>query len=147
VPVADPIGLKGLRVLCVDNDAAILDGMEALLGGWGVLVLKARGSSEALRLAAAVELDAVLVDYHLDDGSDGLELLRGLNEHRDVALSGGLITADHAAHVALAARAQGYPVLHKPIRPAALRALLAASRRRCAGRAARPVSQALPVGL
>ena len=147
VPVADPIGVRGLCVLCVDNDSAILDGMEALLGGWGVLVLKARGSSEALALAAAIDLDAVLVDYHLDDGSDGLELLRRLNERRDTALAGGLITADHGAHVALAARAQGYPLLHKPIRPAALRALLAASRRRSAGRAARRVTQALPVGL
>jgi CheY-like chemotaxis protein/anti-sigma regulatory factor (Ser/Thr protein kinase) len=147
VPIADPIGLKGLRVLCVDNDSAILDGMEALLGGWGVLVLKARGSGDALAFAAAVDCDAVLVDYHLDDGSDGLELLRRLNEGREAALSGGLITADHAAHVALAARARGYPVLHKPIRPAALRALLAASRRRSVGRVARRVTQALPVGL
>jgi PAS domain S-box-containing protein len=147
VPATDPIGMRGLRVLCVDNDAAILDGMEALLGGWGVSVLKARGSSEALALAAASDLDAVLVDYHLDDGSDGLELLRRLNERRDTNLAGGLITADHGAHVALAARAQGYPLLHKPIRPAALRALLAASRRRCAGRGARWVNQALPAGL
>jgi CheY-like chemotaxis protein len=145
--VTDPIGMRGLRVLCVDNDSAILDGMEALLGGWGVSVLKARGSSEALALAAASDLDAVLVDYHLNDGSDGLELLRRLNERRDSALAGGLITADHGAHVALAARAQGYPLLHKPIRPAALRALLAASRRRRAGRAARRVNQALPAGL
>jgi CheY-like chemotaxis protein/anti-sigma regulatory factor (Ser/Thr protein kinase) len=147
VPVTDPIGMRGLRVLCVDNDSAILDGMEALLGGWGVSVLKARGSSEALALAAASDLDVVLVDYHLDDGSDGLELLRRLSERRDTALAGGLITADHGAHVALAARAQGYPLLHKPIRPAALRALLAASRRRCAGRAAQRINQALPAGL
>ena len=146
-PTADPIGLKGLRVLCVDNDSAILDGMEALLGQWGVLVLKARGSAEALTLAGQLDLDAVLVDYHLDDGSDGLQLLRRLNERRDSALAGGLITADHGAHVTLAARSQGYPVLHKPIRPAALRALLAASRRRCVGRVAGRVTQALPVEL
>ena len=41
-PPADPVSLTGLRVLCVDNDAAILDGMEALLGLWGMLVVKAR---------------------------------------------------------------------------------------------------------
>ena len=109
--------------------------------------MKARGSNEARALAAAVDLDAVLVDYHLDDGTDGLELLRHLNERRAAALAGGLITADHGASVALAARVLGYPVLHKPIRPAALRALLDASRRRSAGHAARRVSQALPVGL
>jgi signal transduction histidine kinase/ActR/RegA family two-component response regulator len=147
LPAADPIGLKGLRVLCIDNDPAILDGMEALLGQWGVLVLKACGGADALARASEVELDAVLVDYHLGDGVDGLELLRRLNERRDSALAGGLITADHGAHIALAARARGYPVLHKPIRPAALRALLAASRRRLLGRVARHINQPLPVEL
>ena len=69
--LADPIGLKGVRVLCVNNDSAILDGMEALLGGWGVLVLKARCSSEALAHAAAVDLDAVLADYTSMMGATG----------------------------------------------------------------------------
>jgi len=35
IPV-DPTSLRDLRVLCVDNDLSILDGMEALLGQWGV---------------------------------------------------------------------------------------------------------------
>jgi PAS domain S-box-containing protein len=144
LPAANPIGLKGLRVLCVDNDPSILDGMEALLGLWGVLVVKARSGAEALASAAAVDLDAVLVDYHLGEGIDGLELLRRLNEGRDAALPGGLITADRSADIALAARACGYPVLHKPIRPAALRALLAAARRRAA-RDPQGLSRALPV--
>src|SRR5919109_572586 len=33
--------LAGTSVLCIDNEPAILDGMEALLGGWGCRVLKA----------------------------------------------------------------------------------------------------------
>jgi hypothetical protein len=73
-----------------------------------------------------------------------MELLRHLNAGRDSALAGGLITADRSADIALAARAYGYPVLHKPIRPAALRALLAAARRR-AGRDPQGLSRALPV--
>jgi PAS domain S-box-containing protein len=147
LPTADPVGLKGLRVLCIDNDVSILDGMEALLGQWGVLVLKARNSSQALALGPQVELDAVLVDYHLGEVMNGLELLRRLNEHRDPEIAGALITADHAAEVALAARALGYPLLHKPIRPAALRALLAASRRHAAARAEKRISQPLLAAL
>jgi PAS domain S-box-containing protein len=143
-PAANPTGLKGLRVLCVDNDPAILDGMQALLGLWGVQVHKARSGAEALAAAAKLELDAVLVDYHLGEGMNGLELLRRLNERRDAALPGGLITADHAAEIALAARMHGYPVLHKPVRPAALRALLAAARRRATGRRPQTLTQPLP---
>jgi hypothetical protein len=35
-----------------------------------------------------------------------------------------LITADHGAELTRAARKAGVPLLHKPLRPAALRALL-----------------------
>jgi PAS domain S-box-containing protein len=128
-PAADPIGLRGLRVLCVDNDCSILDGMEALLGQWGVHVLKARSSAEAEQLYAESDIDAILADYHLGDGVDGIELLGRLRDGRAPAGSAALISADHGAELALMARTAGYPLLHKPLRPAALRALLSAFRR------------------
>jgi PAS domain S-box-containing protein len=70
VPTPEPGNLQGLRVLCVDNDGAILDGMEALLGQWGVQVLKARDSAEATVLCEQSGVDTVLADYHLGDGVD-----------------------------------------------------------------------------
>jgi PAS domain S-box-containing protein len=126
----DPTGLRGLRVLCVDNDRPILDGMQALLGTWGVHVAKARSAAEALRLAATTDIDAVLADYHLGDGVDGLELLRCLQSSQRAPLAAALITADHSPEVALLARTAGYPLLRKPLRPAALRTLLGAFRLR-----------------
>jgi CheY-like chemotaxis protein len=42
----------------------------------------------------------------------------------DTEIPGILITADQSETVRLAARSQGYRVLQKPLRPAALRALL-----------------------
>jgi PAS domain S-box-containing protein len=128
-PPMDPTGLRGLRVLCVDNDRPILDGMEALLATWGVTVIKATEGSAALRLAAEVPIDAVLADYHLGSGIDGLELLRHLATQKP-DLAAALITADHGADVEALARSAGYPLLHKPLRPAALRALLGAFRSR-----------------
>jgi CheY-like chemotaxis protein/anti-sigma regulatory factor (Ser/Thr protein kinase) len=127
---SDPACLRGLRVLCVDNDRPILDGMEALLGTWGVLVVKARNTTEALALAATTDIDAVLADYHLGDGINGVELLRRLQASQNTAIAAALITADHSAEVALIARTAGYRLLHKPLRPASLRALLDAFRRR-----------------
>jgi DNA-binding response OmpR family regulator len=94
-----------------------------------VLVVKAQSASEALQLAARVDVDVVLADYHLGDGINGLELLHRLQHLEDSPLAAALITADHGAEVALMARAAGYPLLHKPLRPAALRALLSAFRR------------------
>ena len=37
-----------MRVLCIDNEPQILDGMEALLGGWGCRVLKAADLASAI---------------------------------------------------------------------------------------------------
>jgi PAS domain S-box-containing protein len=128
-PVPDPTGLRGLRVLCVDNDRTILDGMDALLEQWGVQVVKAGNSVEAMRICASADVDTILADYHLEEGIDGIELLLRLSEGRTPPFKAALISADHGAEVALAARVAGYPLLHKPLRPAALRALLSAFRR------------------
>ena len=58
-------------MLCIDNDRAILDGMETLLGGWGCRTLKAADLAEALAAieASGLEPDGFLVDYHLDGGN------------------------------------------------------------------------------
>jgi CheY-like chemotaxis protein len=104
--------------------------MVALLATWGVVVIKATGATEALRLGAEVPIDAVLADYHLGSGIDGLELLRRLQAAQTSDLAAVLITADHGADVEALARTAGYPLLYKPLRPAALRALLGAFRSR-----------------
>jgi PAS domain S-box-containing protein len=127
----DPIllgGLNGLTVLCVDNDQTILCGMEALLGSWGIRVLKAGNSTAALQVATLEDIDAVLADYHLGGGIDGLELLRRLAASHGPGLGAALITADHGAELAARARTAGYSLLYKPLRPATLRALLGTCR-------------------
>jgi PAS domain S-box-containing protein len=130
VPAAapEPAGLRDFNVLVVDNDRAILDAMQTLLEQWGLRVFKAQDSSEALHLIDFETIDTVLADYHLGDGHDGLELIRRISAARGDSCATALITADHGAEVTRAARAAGVPLLHKPLRPAALRALLAAFR-------------------
>ncbi|GGF46277.1 histidine kinase [Azorhizobium oxalatiphilum] len=126
--------LSGLTVLAIDNEPAILDGMELLLTGWGCHVVKApdvAGALEAVRLARA-QPDVVLVDYHLDEGT-GIEAVAALRWQLG-RLPAGLITADRTRRVREAAREADMAVLHKPLKPAALRALLAQAR--VAGKAA-----------
>src|SRR5690606_16787726 len=48
-PPARTDALEGLRVLCVDNDEEILDGMRALLGRWQVQVITASTVDQALQ--------------------------------------------------------------------------------------------------
>jgi PAS domain S-box-containing protein len=124
----DPAGLREFKVLVVDNDRSILDAMQALLEQWGIRVFKALGSSDALGLIGTEPIGAVLADYHLGEGCNGLELIQRITEIRGPACLAALITADHGAELTRAARKAGVPLLHKPLRPAALRALLSSFR-------------------
>jgi CheY-like chemotaxis protein len=114
------------RVLVVDNDRSILDAMQTLLEQWGIRVFKAHGSGEALRLVETEPVDVVLADYHLGEAGSGLEMIQRIAELRGAACAAALITADHGAELARTARRAGVPLLHKPLRPATLRALLSA---------------------
>ena len=121
-----PDSLAGMRVLCVDNDPDILAGMAVLLGRWKIDVLRASTVDEALACMAG-RPDVLLVDYHLHDRLDGIDTLDALRAG-DTRIPGALLTADGSEPVKQAARARGYRVLTKPIKPASLRAFLAAQR-------------------
>jgi len=119
--------LAGLRVLCVDNDREILDGMRALLSRWQVQVLVAADVDEALAQIAPSP-DVLLVDYHLHDRLDGLGLIDALRGRAGRDLLAALLTGDGSDAVKLAARERSCVVLTKPVRPASLRAFLASVR-------------------
>ena len=121
----DRAQLSGITVLCIDNDLTILDGMETLLAGWGCRVFKAPDLETAIAVVAEARIvpDGLLVDYHLDEGN-GIAAIRELRRRFGADLTAILITADRSPHVREDARANAIQLLHKPIKPAALRALL-----------------------
>jgi Na+/proline symporter/signal transduction histidine kinase len=117
--------LAGTVALCIDNERTILDGMQALLGGWGCRVLKAADLPEALAAieGSGLEPDGLLVDYHLD-GGNGVAAIAELRRRFGRGLPAILVTADRSAAVREEARAAQVHVLHKPVKPASLRALI-----------------------
>jgi len=68
----------------------------------------------------------MLVDYHLHDRLDGLETLDALRAASPTPVAGALLTADGRDELKQRARERGYRVLTKPVKPASLRAFLAA---------------------
>ena len=117
--------VAGAVVLCVDNEPAVLAGMQALLGNWGCRVIGARDREAALSAARqqpAPEL--LLMDYHLDGRANGIELAEELLECWGGGIPVLVITADHTQQAREAAAARGFTLLPKPVKPAALRALM-----------------------
>jgi len=122
---ADPGQLAGITALCIDNEPAVLDGMETLLRGWGCGVVKAPDLKSALATVTdgSTTPHGLLVDYHLDRGN-GIEAITALRRIFG-EVPAILITADRSPEVRDEARAEGIQLLQKPVKPAALRALLA----------------------
>jgi len=121
----DPGQLIGTTALCIDNEPVVLDGMETLLRGWDCEVIKAPDLATALaEIARSTTMpNGLLVDYHLDQGN-GIDAILALRR-RCGEVPAILVTADRSPAVREQARVHGIQLLHKPIKPAALRALLA----------------------
>ncbi len=117
--------LAGMTVLTIDNDPRILEGMLALLSGWGCRVICASGLDEAQRKVKDLGRtpDVAIADYHLDEG-DGLDAIGALREMLGQDLPALLLTADRTPEVRDRATELDVRVLNKPVRPAALRSLL-----------------------
>jgi CheY-like chemotaxis protein len=120
----DRARLLGTVVLCIDNEPAVLDGMQTLLGGWGCFVITAPDLASAVAAIddAKVVPNGLLVDYHLDHGN-GIDAIAELRRRFGANLPAILITADRSPREE--ARLHDIRVLNKPVKPAALRALLA----------------------
>lgn len=115
-------------VVCIDNEAQVREGMQVLLESWGCEVVTAANAAAAL--AATADRpggpDLLLIDLHLgDDQPDGLTAIGQLRAAWGTQIPSVLITANRDPAMVLRARGLGLDVLHKPVRPAKLRALIA----------------------
>src|SRR5208282_751963 len=88
--------LSGLKVLAIDNEPRVLEGMRSLMSRWGCSVVTAHGLAEAREaLEAFGAPDVVIADYHLDQG-DGVEAIRALREDCGRTVPAILATADRS---------------------------------------------------
>ncbi len=114
---------EGLRVLILDNEPTILQGMALLLSEWQISCDTALDVDTAKACQEAP--DMLLVDLHLDDNMTGLEAIRQLRQHwHDPHLPAAILSADRSDHWQRRLRHAGVPQLNKPVRPGKLRALL-----------------------
>jgi signal transduction histidine kinase len=117
--------LGGAQVLCIDNEDSILIGMNSLLTRWGCQVWTARNRDEcATLLNDGMRPQLALVDYHLDDGETGTDLMAWLRTQLGEPVPGVVISADGRPETVAQVHAAGLDYLAKPVKPAALRALL-----------------------
>jgi CheY-like chemotaxis protein len=66
----------------------------------------------------------IVSDYRLPGDSDGLEVIVGLRQHFEREIPAIVISGDTSPDTIQRINQAGFPVLHKPLSPAKLRALL-----------------------
>ncbi|MDF1631068.1 PAS-domain containing protein [Mycoplana sp. MJR14] len=117
--------MRGLKVLCIDNEPKILEGMRLLLSGWGCEVVTADSIAAvtALLEEARPAFHGVIADYHLGDGT-GIEAIDRVRAALGAELPSLLVTADRSAEVRALAEGKDIVVQNKPVRPASMRAWL-----------------------
>nr|WP_298131786.1 PAS-domain containing protein [uncultured Pseudoxanthomonas sp.] len=122
--VDDGSPLRGRHVWCVDDDPRVCDATRALLERWDCEVDLAAGPDAAM--AAAIpggSPDLLLLDVRLGD-TDGPTLYARLCERWGTAPPVILVTAERDEALRALALERGWGFLAKPVKPAALRALM-----------------------
>ncbi len=110
----------------VENDAELRRALGLLLEKWGMTVLEAASGEEALALIDEIGIlpDIFIVDHQLGEGMTGIETLAVLRAAHG-AVPARLITADRGPALQVLAGGAGIEILHKPIDPRALEAVIA----------------------
>jgi signal transduction histidine kinase len=128
-------------VVVIDDDPLVLEGMGGLFRSWGYQLV-AGTDDEALAGVADLDRppDLIVSDYHLSGGKTGIEVIEGLRRTLSADIPAFLVSGDTSPELLRQARATGYHLLHKPVDPMTLRAMVSHVMREGAARAREEIS-------
>jgi signal transduction histidine kinase/ActR/RegA family two-component response regulator len=117
---------RGKRVMVIDDDVLVLDGMRGILQSWGYRVQTAASGAAALASVAegGGQPDLIISDLRLADGETGIEVIKHLREAVGAPIPAFVISGDTAPERLREASAGGYHLLQKPVSPMTLRTTL-----------------------
>jgi len=120
------IDLTGACVVVVDDEPAVLSAMGAILRDWSCRPILADSFEAALAQLppSGPPPDAIIADYRLRAEQTGVQAIERIQSTWNARIPAAIVTGDTAPDRLRDAQDSGYRLLHKPVRPAALRALL-----------------------
>ncbi|WP_246472904.1 PAS domain S-box protein [Azospirillum tabaci] len=117
--------LRGRTALVVDDEPMVLKALDVTLRSWGVSVHTARTLAQARTMLKEFEAppDILIADHSLGAGETGVSIISEARRRGTPVTV--LVTGDTSAERLAEAGRTGIRMLHKPIDPARLEALLA----------------------
>ena len=120
------VSTNGKCVLVIDDDPLALDGLGGILRSWGCHVISASDPHSARRAltASPVTPNLIISDLHLGGGRSGLEFIDDIRADAGAVIPALLISGDTTSDSIRSVRARGFHLLHKPVAPMRLRAMV-----------------------
>ncbi|WP_428924928.1 PAS-domain containing protein [Marinibacterium sp. SX1] len=106
----------GVIVLLVENDRQLRRALSMHIESWGGLVVPAESAEDAVELMndAGIVPDALLIDYHLGEGPNGIDLYHRIARHHGPCAC-RIVTADRSRALRRYCSDNGLEILGKPI--------------------------------
>ncbi len=108
----------------IDDEESVRLGMQSLLDSWGCRCIAASDAAGALDLLNGRTPDFIVADLRLRNEDDGIEAIGELRARLGDAIPAVLISGDTASEQLRKVSAAGLTLMHKPLKPVRLRALL-----------------------
>jgi signal transduction histidine kinase len=121
------ITLDRRHVVVVEDEQAVLDGLQVLLKGWGATVsaFDSVPGVSAWAQQTTARPDLVIVDYRLPEQQTGIDAIRALRARFGKDLPVIMVTGSTMTGHEEEARQHNFHVLIKPVVPTKLRAMIA----------------------
>jgi CheY-like chemotaxis protein len=116
----------GIKVLVIEDNELLRGTVCEMLDRWGVQVTEAADGEKAIKMMEQgnFDFDLALVDFRLPNGRSGTDILKDLRLRSGRNIPGIVATADNDPSLISQIRAEGLPVLIKPVNPARLRSAM-----------------------
>jgi two-component system, sensor histidine kinase len=126
---------KDNLIVVIDDDPPVLDGMASLLRSWGCRVASGETAAAVIKGLGtrSPKPDLIISDYRLQDGQTGIAAIEQVRRQFESAIPAFLISGDTHTEPLGQARANGLHLLHKPVDPMTLRAMVSRMLRKRAG--------------
>lgn len=113
----------GTRILFIDDNRSILEGMQYALDDWDVECLLTTSYDDAVRTMEKLKFfpDLIISDYHLAGNASGVSAVMQIREKLREDIPYIVITADTSGELLKSETTPIPPILYKPVRPDKLR--------------------------
>jgi CheY-like chemotaxis protein len=116
--------LEGKLVVVIDDDDLVLDGTGGLLRSWGCRALTAASEQEAVKKLGGEVPDLIISDYQFKEGRTGLDVVASVRTACGASVPAFLISGNVSLSLLETAQAHDLRLLHKPVEPMVLRAMV-----------------------